>query len=99
MSRAPHGCSVGLEDLPHQELLEYARAADERAERWRGERDEAKRKVAESEREVRIATTRLSGMTQRAQRAESAETLVTVERERGEAIVEMSEANRACLEL
>lgn len=88
------------------ETQQGLRGVLQRAERAEHERDEAEKritgleaKVMESAREVRIATSRLSGMTQRAHRAESAETLVKMLQDRNSYMEQTSQLNWECMKL
>ena len=88
------------------ETRQGLRGVLQRAERAEHERDEAEKKITgleakvmESAREVRRATSRLSGMTQRAHRAESAETLVKMLQDRNSYMEQTSQANYACMKL
>ena len=88
------------------ETQQGLRGVLQRAERAEHERDEAEKKitgletkVAELEREVRITTSRLSGWTQRARRAESAETLVKMLQDRNSYMEQTSQLNWECMKL
>jgi len=57
MPRSPHGCNIGLEDLPYEELLNHARELER-------ERDEARERISAALQQLTIPDQITSGISE-----------------------------------